>query len=162
MIQCRQCGHSNLTGAVLCFDCGALLIGQFAADGSPTSTSGNAEAGRRNPTTTSWATLYVGDGSEPFRLMQGEKFILGRGDENLAKRPDIDLSRFDAYANGVSRMHAVIKRKEGQIVLMDLDSANGTYINGRRLGSRQEVGLEDGDVIGLGALKIQLRLKARK
>jgi pSer/pThr/pTyr-binding forkhead associated (FHA) protein len=67
-----------------------------------------------------------------------------------------------AYANGVSRMHAIIRHRAGSIVLIDLGSANGTYVNGRRLGSRQEAGLEDGDMIALGALKFQIRLKATK
>ena len=44
-------------------------------------------------------------------------------------------------------------------MLLDLDSANGTYVNGKRLGPRQEEPLANGDVIALGKLKIQVRLK---
>jgi hypothetical protein len=165
MIQCRQCRHANPTGAVFCVECGAILIGQIAADRAHISTSGDPEIGeaaRHGAAIGPWATLYVGAGGQAFHLAEHEQFTLGRRDENPARMPDIDLSPFDAYTNGVSRMHAVIRRSGGQIVLMDLDSANGTYINGRRLGSRQEAGIEDGDVIALGALKIQVRMKPTK
>jgi len=162
MIQCRQCSHSNLTGAIFCVECGALLIGQITADHPPESASGTTEVEQHASTTGAWATLYVGGGSQAFELKQREEFTLGRRDKDPAKMPDIDLSPYDAYANGVSRMHAVIKRRQNELVLMDLDSANGTYINGRRLGSRQEAPLEDGDVIALGALKIQVRRRATK
>ncbi|MFN2120725.1 MAG: FHA domain-containing protein [Anaerolineales bacterium] len=162
MIRCPQCRHANPTGAVFCTECGAILIGKIPTDRRPVSTSGTAGVGQPDSAKGPWATLYVGDDSQTFQLAQREEFTLGRGDESRAKRPDIDLSRSEAYANGVSRMHAVIRRRAGQIVLMDLDSANGTYVNGRRLGPRQEAGLQDGDVIALGALKIQVRMGATK
>ena len=160
MIRCRQCGHANPTGAVFCMDCGARLVGETTTDWPAAPTADMAEAGKPAPATGPWATLYVGDGSQAFRLMQQEEFTLGRSDESRTRKPDIDLSPCEAYAHGVSRMHAVIRRRGGQITLMDLESANGTYVNSRRLGSRQEAGLQDGDVIALGALKIQVRMKA--
>jgi pSer/pThr/pTyr-binding forkhead associated (FHA) protein len=160
MIRCRRCGYSNLTGAVFCHECGVILVGPISTEPVLTATRGAAGAGWRSSTTGPWATLYLRDGSQAFQLALREEFTLGRGDESRSTKPDIDLSPFEAYANGVSRMHAVIRRRGDEIILMDLDSANGTYVNGRRLGSRQEAGLRDGDVIALGALKLQVRLKA--
>jgi DNA-binding response OmpR family regulator len=48
----------------------------------------------------------------------------------------------------VSRLHAKIERSGPRYVLTDLGSANGTYINGRRL--RQPHLLSNNDRIGLG------------
>ncbi len=42
---------------------------------------------------------------------------------------------------------------------MDLDSANGTYVNGKRLNPNVEHTLKNGDVVALGKLKIQVLLK---
>ena len=162
MIQCHQCGHANPTGGVFCIECGTILVRQDAAGRPPTSASAKAKIGQHASTAGPWATLHVGDGRQAFELKQRDEFTLGRGDKNSASRPDIDLSPFDAYTNGVSRLHAVIRRRKDRIVLMDLDSANGTSINGRRLVSRHEAVLEDGDVLALGALKIRVRVKASR
>jgi pSer/pThr/pTyr-binding forkhead associated (FHA) protein len=137
-------------------------MGQVATEHPPGSAEARVEAGGSASITGSWATLYVEHGGQALRLAQRDEFTLGRSDESRTTGPDIDLSPFEAYANGVSRMHAIIRHRAGSIVLIDLGSANGTYVNGRRLGSRQEAGLEDGDMIALGALKFQIRLKATK
>jgi hypothetical protein len=162
MIRCRQCGHPNPIGAIFCMECGGILVGHAAVEQSPRSTAGSPEADPRTTTTDAWATLYLADGDQTFRLTRRAEFTLGRGDDSRTRKPDIDLSPFEAYSSGVSRMHAVVRRKGVQVVLLDLDSANGTYLNGRRLGSREEASLEDGDIIALGALKMRIRLKATR
>ena len=48
---------------------------------------------------------------------------------------------------GVSRIHAVISYKNGQFILTDLDSRNGTFVNNRRV--RQAV-LQNSDKISFG------------
>jgi pSer/pThr/pTyr-binding forkhead associated (FHA) protein len=73
--------------------------------------------------------------------------------------PDIDLSPYQAYASGVSRLHAVVKRDGPRVILMDLGSANGTYINGKRLTTNVEQVLNHGDIVALGKLKIQVLIK---
>jgi hypothetical protein len=50
----------------------------------------------------------------------------------------------------VSRTHAVIRREAEGIVLEDLDSHNGTYLNGQRVAGKAL--LEDGAVIALGGV----------
>lgn len=44
----------------------------------------------------------------------------------------------------VSRIHARITRKDGQYYLMDLNSRNGTTVNGRTLLGEEEIALTDG------------------
>jgi pSer/pThr/pTyr-binding forkhead associated (FHA) protein len=88
-----------------------------------------------------------------------DQFTLGRISEGQPIMPDIDLSAYQAYAAGVSRLHAVIKRGTAQMVFMDLGSANGTFINGKRLSPNEEQTLNHGDVVALGKMKIQILLK---
>jgi len=51
----------------------------------------------------------------------------------------------------VSRQHAVIKTEGAQLRLYDLGSANGAFVNGRRV--REPVALEDGDMVRLGEVE---------
>lgn len=58
----------------------------------------------------------------------------------------------------VSRLHAKVERNGAQYLLSDIGSANGTFLNGRRL--VQPHLLLDGDVIGLGSAAPILRFEA--
>jgi pSer/pThr/pTyr-binding forkhead associated (FHA) protein len=77
---------------------------------------------------------------------------MGRRDPEKEVYPQINLERFDALKKGVSRRHAVITRRERGLNLTDLDSANGTYLNGQRLIAHQPRILRDGDEVRLGRL----------
>lgn len=48
---------------------------------------------------------------------------------------------------GISRMHAKIMNKPDGLFLLDLNSTNGTYLNGTPLESGEEYLLEEGDVV---------------
>lgn len=48
---------------------------------------------------------------------------------------------------GVSRRHAIVVQRRGSVRILDDRSANGTWVNGRRV---LEAELRDGDVIVLG------------
>jgi pSer/pThr/pTyr-binding forkhead associated (FHA) protein len=52
-------------------------------------------------------------------------------------------------------LHAILKQEGGQAVMIDLASANGTYVNGRRLPANLEQPIRHGDVISLGKLRAQ-------
>jgi hypothetical protein len=167
MIVCSNCNHTNMTGAMFCTECGASLGG---ADSLTTQTikADNLNVAVKNkvdlpipPTVAlkNWVTLHLLDTGQVLPLAERSEFTLGRISEGQPIMPDIDLSPYQAYANGVSRLHAVIKREASHIFLMDLDSANGTYINGKRLNPNVEHTLKNGDVVALGKLKIQILLK---
>ena len=65
----------------------------------------------------------------------------------LGRDPAVDVV-IDADAAVVSRRHAEIKRRDGQCVLFDLGSFNGTLINDQRITAPTP--LYDGDRIQLG------------
>ncbi len=48
---------------------------------------------------------------------------------------------------GVSRLHAKIMEKADGIYLLDLNSTNGTYLNGERIDAGQDYKLEKGDMV---------------
>ena len=50
---------------------------------------------------------------------------------------------------GVSRMHAKVLKKEDGLYLLDMNSTNGTYVNGKPIDSGKDYLLEEGDVISL-------------
>jgi hypothetical protein len=92
---------------------------------------------------------------EPIRCSGQTTLILGRSSQAapLAERL-IDLSRFEAYALGVSRQHARITPNDRGYAIEDLGSSNGTWLNGNRLEARQLYQLRGGDHIQLGELLI--------
>ena len=71
--------------------------------------------------------------------LSGEEIGLGRGSMNTIVLPH----------PSVSREHAVIKREEGQWILTDLQSSNGTSVNDQRVSSSI---LEHDDVVVFGDL----------
>lgn len=57
---------------------------------------------------------------------------------------------------GVSRSHAVVEIAAGEPVVVDLDSTNGTYVNGRRI--KRET-LRDGDELRLGNTRLRVEIQ---
>ena len=56
--------------------------------------------------------------------------------------------------SNVSRSHASIRQKESYFVLVDLGSANGTSVNGRKLDRFVPQPLYDGDLIAIGSSQL--------
>ena len=51
--------------------------------------------------------------------------------------------------DGVSRMHARLVRKEDGLYMSDLNSTNGTYLNGKLIESGKDYQLKEGDVVSI-------------
>ena len=79
----------------------------------------------------------------------GKMFKLPASDVTIGRSLDAEIRLED---EGISRLHIRLTRDEsGSVVLVDLDSTNGSYVNGMRV-HRQE--LEDGDRIQVGSVTI--------
>jgi pSer/pThr/pTyr-binding forkhead associated (FHA) protein len=74
----------------------------------------------------------------PFQLPRDGEVVLGRSRECDLRLPDADTSR----------RHAKIVCKAGGFVLCDLESTNGTFVNGERIEERV---LAPGDRLQIGA-----------
>ncbi len=92
-------------------------------------------------------------------LLTTDGFVLGRSDSRSSFVPDIDLADFKALEKGVSRRHAVIVRYQEQPHILDLNSINGTFLNGKRLKPDNPYMLTSGDQLGLGDLLLTLSLE---
>jgi len=99
------------------------------------------------------ATLLAESG-ESFPVAE-ETVVLGRNSSAKNIHNDIDLSDLD-IKKIISRRHAKIQRANNEFVLHDLDSRNGTFINGERLSSTQPHTLVSGDVIEFGSGGVKL------
>lgn len=169
MIVCSNCKHANMAGAMFCAECGAQLIGKDALITQTISTDKFKRASKPSvddtyqdfDVTDAWGSLHLLDTGQVLPLSTRNEFTMGRISEGQPIMPDIDLSPFQAYAAGVSRLHAVIKREGSRIIFMDLGSANGTYINGKRLSPNVEQVVNHGDIIALGKLKMQVLVKEK-
>ena len=58
----------------------------------------------------------------------------------------------------VSRSHACIRLVEQQLVVEDLDSLNGTYVDGTRIAEGQQMPLKEGAVLSLGDAKLKVKV----
>ncbi len=168
-IVCPNCKSTNIPGTVFCSECGAQLLNsdELVTQNITTAQVHEAFAQQRTQPITSpqvevttWASLHLLDTGQMLPLMDRNEFTLGRVSDGQPIMPDIDLSAYQAYASGVSRLHAVLKRIGSRVVIMDLGSANGTYLNGKRLDPNVEQSINHGDIIALGKLKIQILLKS--
>jgi hypothetical protein len=161
-----NCQHKNVTGAMFCAECGAQLDGVDTLITQAITDEEIAEELNKKPTrpeptapVSSWISLHLMDSGKILPLASRNEFTLGRLSEGQPIMPDIDLTPYQAYASGVSRLHAVVKRDANRVLVMDLGSSNGTYVNGRRINPHVEESLNHGDVVALGKLKIQILLR---
>jgi len=81
-----------------------------------------------------------------------EGYIIGRSDVSIDYMPDIDLAPFEAQQRGISRRHAALVRRKGQVYVVDLGSMNGTFVNNKRLSSQSAHVLAEGDRLSLANL----------
>lgn len=97
-------------------------------------------------------TIHIGSPTaDPIQVNITHHIILGRAENN---DPDIDvnLAGHEAAKKGVSRHHASLEKVTKHVMLTDLNSTNGTYLNGQRVLPNQRRVIRDGDEIKLGRL----------
>ncbi len=78
----------------------------------------------------------------------GQMFVISSDETMIGRAPECDIFLDD---EGVSRHHAKVIRKADTLIVMDLGSTNGTYVDGERI---QVLTLEDGLKIQVGTASI--------
>ncbi len=170
MISCPNCQYEELSGALFCSRCGAQLPHseeQVATSTIQTATIENTMDGTSIPAfppppadaSDSVIALHILKSGDIIHASGGKQFTLGRSTTGQSIVPDIDLTPYQAYEAGVSRLHANIRIKGSQITVMDLESANGTRINGKPIDPHAEFSLMHGDILTLGKIKIQILIR---
>ena len=134
-MNCVRCLSEIAPGAKFCGNCGLLV-----AQPSP------AETGEHEPT-------YLHD-----RIMLevvagpgvGKRYPLGSV-ARLGRANGNEIQLFDAE---VSRLHAVIYRYDEGFAIVDQNSVNGTFLNGRKIS--EPAWINPGDKISLGRTQIMV------
>jgi pSer/pThr/pTyr-binding forkhead associated (FHA) protein len=78
----------------------------------------------------------------------GARFLLDADRTTAGRRPESDIFLDDVT---VSRKHAEFIRREGQFVVRDVGSLNGTYVDRDRI---EEAVLKDGDEVQIGKYRL--------
>ncbi len=84
---------------------------------------------------------------------RGERFVFERA-ALIGRGPLADLRLEDA---SVSRRHALLSAERGRCFISDLQSGNGTFVNGNRI--EQPTELRDRDRVGVGRLELEFLLQ---
>ena len=80
---------------------------------------------------------------------EGTRLEIGAEPLTIGRLPECDIVVSDP---AVSRRHAEVRRRDGQFVVVDLDSTNGTRVNGAGVKDRV---LADGDEIRVGTVSMR-------
>ncbi len=102
--------------------------------------------------------LFVEGSREPIGVVVQSEVTLGRQAPSGSKNPHVDLDPCGAFDKGVSRVHARIKRQGDDFLIEDLNSSNGTFINGHSLVKDETFKLVNGDEVRLGTLRMHIYL----
>lgn len=95
--------------------------------------------------------LKILKGSRKDKLLpvQGTELLIGRGKEcDLQPRTEL-----------ISRKHCLITITDSQVMVRDLGSKNGTFVNGERI--EGEHGLQNGDHLGIGPMEFELQIDSQ-
>lgn len=164
---CPSCGHSNLPEEFFCALCMAdisgIAVGQMPPRIQPRAKAVEAQSekkGKKGKPSSSPAQGEPADGStDSGRTVreQPRKLTCKFGDRMFEIQPDDILGR---HAVGqelfgqfqiVSRKHLKITWDAGTWFVEDLESGNGTFVNGRRLAPLSKEAIKPGDVLSLSA-----------
>lgn len=139
-IVCRVCTQENPEGQVICQRCGAELPRPPA----------------RRPRRLE--LQLQGQENVIFRIEPPvhEGYIIGRTDDTSDYIPDVDLASHGGRDQGISRRHAALVFYHGVTHLVDLNSVNGTFVNGIRLTPETAYELLHGDTIRLGNMSLRV------
>jgi pSer/pThr/pTyr-binding forkhead associated (FHA) protein len=105
--------------------------------------------------------LRVVSSGELLSLVGRDNYTLGRSISGQAVIPDVDLNKYEAYDAGISRMHAEVRIAEDGVYVVDLESSNGTIVNGKRIPAQEPEPINHGDVLQLGRLRLQVIAQSR-
>jgi len=149
-VYCHNCGHRNPEGVNFCSSCGAAL--PSAAD--ETTISLQLDDHSETPDEESSVTMVeVPRGAGALVVKRGPtvgmRYLLQGPLTRAGRHPESDIFLDDIT---VSRRHAEIEQQaDGKVVIRDVGSLNGTYVNRDRI---EEHVLSGGDEVQIGKFKL--------
>lgn len=159
---CQFCRTENALDATLCKSCGRSLVPLrerfFTTEQVAQVESQSADfvpsveqLGRLANNT---LVLYVSGEDKPIVLEDVYTIILGRPSVEGPGERTFDLTDYGAMTLGVSRRHIQIAYVDGAFTMTDLNSTNGTMLNGRFVAPAHSQRLRPFDQITLGQLRL--------
>lgn len=164
MIVCRECQHEEYDGALFCSECGASMLelgGDVAVLEAPRAPKPPDLLGQRVGTAKlpDEIVLMIPLTGRQLRFpIFGREIRIGRGGKEQADPPEFDTTPENGAEHGVSRNHAVIKSTENGVVIIDLNSTNGTLLNNFRLPPELPYPVKNGDELQFGSLLVHVFL----
>ncbi len=170
MLTCPNCGFKNHEGALFCEACGAyfhtggaLATGALDVEVEPASAPRPSRfpTPAAGPTQENLSLILIDDATgRHFRVEPADQTaLIGRSDRQAKVFANIDPTDEGGQVQGVSRRHARVHYADGSYLLEDLESLNGTYLNGHRLRPYLPEVLHDGDRLALGDWKLTVSLQ---
>lgn len=168
MNTCPNCGHKEMVGVIFCSECGSQLVfGESQRTSRIRFTAGFGARKKSKELSNKPPSTPVADTDAPVILhllntniylkVEGDReVILGRASQGQSMVPDIDLTPYQAFEAGVSRIHAAIRIMGDTVLITDLGSANGTRVNGNKIEPDIPQLIQDGDQLSLGKLNFQV------
>ena len=172
MVKCLLCQVTYIDNTVFCSECGSYLLKDDKRETDPVGINKISRLGHPKIYPAPDLLLQPGSGPMSIRLTIGAKkreievtltkaIHLGRLDAALDVFPEIDLTNDGAGVTGVSRRHARILKRGARVVIEDLGSINGTFLNGKRLDPYFPETLKDGDFLQLGKLPLEVKIHSQ-
>jgi hypothetical protein len=161
-LRCPNCHLAHRAGELACLGCGVVFSSTAATHkfGSPTDLKVERVRYVGEAVTSDMQAITFRIDGEHVTIPVCSSLIVGRSGSPTdppTVRPDVDLNRFQAHLNGVSRQHIRISRERDLVHITDLGTTNGTYLNGFRLMPHQKRLLRNGDEVLLGRLKVRVQ-----
>ena len=138
-LTCSVCGASVTAGQAFCASCGAALQAQ-----EPLVEVEPEVVAAAGP------YLEIVESGAHIPLVAQPELLVGRFDEASGIEPEVDMTPHGGLDAGVSRRHALLLYEGDAWLVMDLDSTNGTFVNGQELAPKTRTPLNDGDKIEFG------------
>ncbi len=146
---CHNCGHRNPEGVNFCSSCGAVLPN--LSNDTTITIQAVEHDGLDDDVILAFDDVPRGNGVLVVKRGPnvGARYELAGGTVRAGRHPESDIFLDDIT---VSRRHAEVEPTEdGRMVIRDVGSLNGTYVNRERI---DEVTLSGGDEVQIGKFKL--------
>lgn len=164
---CPNCTHQEIEGALFCSECAANLFdsaysGSNDAEGNQFLTNEFSkeellgEVNTRKFDSLEAVCFQLIHSGVLLHLSKDHKMIIGRSVNGQPLLPDIDLTPYDGFENGVSRVHGEVLWNDDEILITDLDSANGTRVNDIKIAAFRPFPVKLDDIIVFGRLQVKI------
>jgi pSer/pThr/pTyr-binding forkhead associated (FHA) protein len=157
---CPECGFKNQPGTLNCTNCNAdlydSLLGRAHTKHLTEYDTRDLESADDLPSHRP-LVLFISDDTDPIAVERTSDVIIGRNEDDVVVR--VDLGPYGGQDKGVSRQHVRLVASDRPPTVVDLDSYNGTFINGQRLIPQQSFSLKTGDELRLGRFVMRVFFK---